>query len=174
MNNLYANYNLSTNFNLGWFTQYFYTWQNDDNTRNLLFTSLYYNILSKPALKAGLNYQYITFKNQVPTVYFSPETFNAAEVFVNLIKDASIAKPKTWFYELTAATGLQYIDGDSSQSTYRIQGKLGYKFSERAMLNLYGTRSNIASATAAGFTFNEIGLRFKWYLFDKPIFRKAL
>ncbi|MEP5340841.1 MAG: tetratricopeptide repeat protein [Algibacter sp.] len=170
MNNLYANYNLSTNFNLGWFTQYFYTWQNDDNTRNLLFTSLYYNILAKPALKVGLNYQYIAFKNQVPTIYFSPEKFNAAEVFVNIIKDEVITKPKEWFYELTAATGLQYIEDDSSQSTYRIQGKLGYKFSERALLNLYGTQSNIASATN-GFTFSEIGLRFKWYLFDKPFFR---
>ncbi|MGB5419906.1 tetratricopeptide repeat protein [Algibacter sp.] len=172
MNNLYANYNLSTNFNLGWFTQYFHTWQNDENTRNLLFTSLYYNILSKPALKAGLNYQYITFKNQVPTIYFSPEKYNAAEIFINLIKDEVITKPNEWFYELTAATGLQYIEDDSSQSTYRIQGKLGYKFTDRALLNLYGTRSNIASATAAGFTFNEIGLRFKWYLCGKPVFRE--
>ncbi|MFV9551237.1 tetratricopeptide repeat protein [Algibacter sp. PT7-4] len=172
MNNMYVNYSVSTNFNLGWFTQYFYTWQNDENARNLLFTSLYYNILPKPSLKAGLNYQYITFKNQVPTIYFSPEKFNAGEVFVNIIKDEAITKPKAWFYELTAATGLQYIEDDSSQSTYRIQGKLGYKFSERAILNLFGTRSNIASATAAGFTFNEIGLRFKWYLFDAPIFRK--
>ncbi|WP_372754534.1 tetratricopeptide repeat protein [Mariniflexile sp.] len=171
MNNLYANYNLSTNFNLGWFTQYFYTWQNDDNNRNLLFTSLYYNIMSKPSLKAGLNYQYITFKNQVPTIYFSPEKFNAAEIFVNLIKDEAITKSNEWFYELTAATGLQYIENDSSQSTYRIQGKLGYKFTERSLLNLYGTRSNIASATAAGFTFSEIGLRFKWYLFNSPVFR---
>ncbi|WP_246067811.1 tetratricopeptide repeat protein [Changchengzhania lutea] len=172
MNNFYANYNLSTNFNLGWFTQYYYTAQNDDNTRNLLFTSLYYTILSKPSLKAGLNYQYITFKNKVPTIYFSPEKFNAAEVFINLIKDEVITKPNEWFYELTAATGLQYIEDDSSQSTYRIQGKLGYKFSERALLNLFGTRSNIASATAAGFTFTEIGLRFKWYLFEKPVFRE--
>ena len=172
MNNLYANYNLSTNFKLGWFSQYYYTWQNDDNTRNLFFTSLYYNILSKPALKAGLNYQYITFKNQVPDIYFSPETFNAVEVFVNIIKNESETKPKEWFYELTAATGLQYIEDDSSQMTYRIQGKLGYKFSERALLNFYGTQSNIASATAAGFNYTELGLRFKWYLFDAPIFRK--
>ena len=171
MNNLYANYSLSTNFNLGWFTQYFHTWQNDDNTRNLLFTSLYYNILPKPSLKAGLNYQYITFKNQVPTVYFSPEKFNAGEVFINVIKDENIAKTKEWFYELTAATGLQYIEDDSSQSTYRIQAKLGFKFSDRALLNLFGTRSNIASATAAGFTYTELGLRFKWYLFNKPVFR---
>ncbi|WJJ95217.1 tetratricopeptide repeat protein [Algibacter luteus] len=171
MNNLYANYSLSTNFNLGWFTQYFHTWQNDDNARNLLFTSLYYNILPKPSLKAGLNYQYITFKNQVPTVYFSPEKFNAGEVFINIIKDENIAKTKEWFYELTAATGLQYIEDDSSQSTYRIQAKLGFKFSDRALLNLFGTRSNIASATAAGFTYTELGLRFKWYLFNRPVFR---
>ncbi|MDN3667402.1 tetratricopeptide repeat protein [Algibacter miyuki] len=172
MNHYYANYNLSTNFNLGWFTQYYYTSQNDDNSRNLLFTSLYYNLLSKPGLKAGLNYQYITFKNQVPTIYFSPEKFNAAEVFVNLIKDEVVSKPKEWFYELTAATGLQYIENDSSQSTYRIQGKLGYKFSERCMANFFGTRSNIASATAAGFTFTEVGVRLKWYLFDTHIYKK--
>lgn len=171
-NNYYANYSLNTNFNLGWFTQYFYTKQSDNNARNLLFTSLYYNILPKPSLKAGLNYQYITFKDQVPSIYFSPETFNAAEVFVNLIKDENIAKPKEWFYELTASTGLQFINDDESQSTYRIQGKLGYKFSDRCLANIFGTRSNIASATAAGFTFNEIGIRFKWLLFDKPVFRK--
>ncbi|WP_203258745.1 tetratricopeptide repeat protein [Hyunsoonleella ulvae] len=164
MNNFYANYSLNTNFNLGWFTQYYYTTQSDDNARNLLFTSLYYNILAKPSLKAGLNYQYITFKNQVPTIYFSPERFNAGEVFINLIKDETITKPKAWFYELTAATGYQFIEDDAKQSTYRVQGKLGYKFSERALLNLYGTRSNIASATAAGFTFTEVGVRFKWYL----------
>jgi len=171
-NNYYANYNLSTNFNLGWFTQYMYTSQNDGNHRNLLFTSLYYNVLRKPSLKVGLNYQYITFKNQVPTIYFSPERFNAGEVFLNLIKDENTAKVKEWFYELTAATGVQFIEDDERQTTYRFQGKLGYKFSERSMLNLCGTHSNIASATASGFTFTEIGLRFKWRLFDAPVFRK--
>ncbi len=169
MNHFYANYNLNTNFNLGWFTQYYYTSQNDNNTRNILFTSLYYNLLNKPALKAGFNYQYIAFKNQVPTIYFSPERFNATEVFINLIKDEIITKPKEWFYELTAATGYQFIENNTKQSTYRVQGKLGYKFSDRTLLNIYGTRSNIASATAAGFTFTEIGLRFKWYLFEKPV-----
>jgi tetratricopeptide (TPR) repeat protein len=172
MNNFFVNYNLSTNFKLGLFTQYYFTSQNDDNIRNLFFTSLYYNLLSKPILKVGLNYQYITFKNQVPTIYFSPEKFNAGEIFVNLIKDEVIAKPKEWFYELTVAFGLQYIEDYDSQSTYRLHGKVGYKFSDRCLVNLYGTNSNIASATAAGFTFVETGLRFKWFLFNKPIFRK--
>lgn len=171
-NNYYANYNLSTNFNLGWYTQYIYTSQNDGNTRNLLFTSLYYNLLAKPGLKVGFNYQYITFKDQVPTIYFSPERFNAYEVFANLIKDENVAKPKTWFYNLTAAFGYQFIEDDPKQSTYRFQGAFGYKFTERALLNIYGTHSNIASATAAGFTFTEIGLRFKWILTSKPVFKK--
>jgi len=163
-NNIYANYNINTNFNLGWFTQYYYTFQNDDNTRNLLFTSLYYTILNKPILKTGINYQYITFKDQVPNIYFSPEQFNATEVFINLIKDEVTTKTKTWFYELTAATGLQFIEDNSQQGTFRFQGKLGYKISDRSLINLYGSYSNIASTTAAGFTFSEIGLRFKWYL----------
>ncbi|AXG68803.1 beta-barrel assembly-enhancing protease [Kordia sp. SMS9] len=166
-NNFYANYNVSTNFNLGWFTQYYYTTQNDGNSRNLLFTSLYYNILSKPSLKVGLNYQYITFENQVPSIYFSPKKFNAGEVFLNLIKDENVTKPTEWFYELTAATGLQYIEDNESQSTYRFQGKLGYKFSDRCLANIFGTRSNIASATAAGFTFTEVGVRVKWVFGEK-------
>jgi thioredoxin-like negative regulator of GroEL len=171
-NNFILNYSLNTNFKLGWFTQYYYTTQSDSNTRNLLFTSLYYNILEKPSLKAGFNYQNISFKNQVPNIYFSPSKFNAVEVFVNLIKDESSAKNTEWFYQLTAATGFQYIENDKRQSTYRLQGSFGYKFSERSLLNMYANQSNIASATAAGFTFTEIGLRFKWYFLKKPIFRK--
>ncbi|PQJ72602.1 tetratricopeptide repeat protein [Polaribacter butkevichii] len=175
-NNLILNYSLSTNFNLGWFTQYYYTWQSDENARNLLFTSLYYNLFAKPSIKAGLNYQNISFKLQLPEVYFSPSKFNAVEIFVNLIKDEAAAKKKEWFYGLTAATGLQYIEDDDAQSTYRVQAKLGYKFSERALLNIYGLQSNIASAVAtagsAGFTYTEFGVRFKWVLLKKPLYKK--
>ena len=170
-NNYILNYSLNTNFNLGWFTQYYYTTQSDENARNLLFTSLYYTILKKPSLKGGINYQNISFKNQVPTIYFSPSKFNAVEIFINLIKDENAAKEKEWFYGLTAATGFQFIEDDERQGTYRIQTTLGYKFSERSLLNFYGTRSNIASATAAGFTFTELGLRFKWYFLPKPMYK---
>jgi hypothetical protein len=172
-NNLLLNYSVNTNFNLGWFTQYYYTYQSDENTRNLLFTSLYYKILEKPSLKAGVNYQNISFKNQLPTIYFSPSKFNAVEIFIDLIKDEAAAKNKEWFYGLTAATGFQFIEDQKKQSTYRIQAKLGYKFSERSLINIYGTQSNIASATAAGFTFTELGLRFKWLLDRKPVFKKT-
>jgi tetratricopeptide (TPR) repeat protein len=175
-NNLILNYSVNTNFNLGWFTQYYYTFQSDKNTRNLLFTSLYYSISDKPSLKAGVNYQNISFKNQVPTIYFSPNKFNAVEIFIDLIKDEAVVKNKEWFYGLTAATGFQFIEDQKKQSTYRIQAKFGYKFSERSLINIYGTQSNIAniaSATAASFTFTELGLRFKWLLDRKPVFKKT-
>jgi hypothetical protein len=83
--NYYFNYNMATNFNFGWFTQYFYTSQTDNNTRNLLFTSFYYNFMPNPVLKGGLNFQCIAFKNQVPTDYFSPKKFNAVELFLEIL-----------------------------------------------------------------------------------------
>ncbi|WPR72518.1 hypothetical protein SLW70_05100 [Flavobacterium sp. NG2] len=170
-NNYYMNYNLSTNFNFGWFTQYFFTSQTDNNSRNLLFTSFYYNFMSNPVLKGGLNYQYIAFKDRVPADYFSPKKFNAVELFIELLKDEKITEVKSWFYNANLATGYQFIEDNSKQWTYRIQAKFGYRFNDRLLANLYGTRSNIASTTAAGFTFNEFGLRLKWNLTQKPIFR---
>jgi thioredoxin-like negative regulator of GroEL len=169
-NNYYFNYNVGSNFNLGWFTQYFYTTQTDQNVRNLLFTSLYYNFLSKPILKGGLNYQYISFKNQLPTVYFSPSQFKAYEIFVELLKDEKVIDIHNLFYNLNIATGFQFIEKLDRQSTYRIQAKLGYKFSNRLLMNVYGLRSNIASAAASGFTYTEAGFRLQWNLFSKPIF----
>ena len=175
-NNLILNYSVNTNFDLGWYTQYYYTFQSDANTRNLFFTSLYYNILEKPSVKGGFNYQNISFKESVNT-YFSPSKFNAIEVFINIIKEEAATKNKEWFYTLTAATGYQYIEEGDKQSTYRIQAKLGYKFSERSLINFYGTQSNIASTaasatTTASFTFSEFGLRFKWIFLKKPLFKK--
>ena len=169
-NNYYFNYNLGTNINLGWFTQYFYTSQTDNNNRNLLFTSLYYTILPKSGLKTGLNYQFIAFKDQVPTVYFSPEKFNAYEIFVDLLKDEKTTLAKHLFYNVNAAFGYQYIESNAKQSTYRFQMRLGYKFSDRLLANLYGGKSNIASASVAGFTYTEIGFRLKWNLFSQPLF----
>jgi len=171
-NHFFVNYNLGTNFGLGWFNQYFHTTQSDGNTRNLLFTSLYYNFMTNPVLKAGINYQTIGFKNQVPSVYFSPKQFNAFEVFVDFLKDEAVAEKKSWFYTLNGATGIQLIEKNSGQFTYRIQAKLGYKFSKRLLVNVYGLQSNIASASVAGFTYTELGMRVKWLLGNKPLFLK--
>jgi hypothetical protein len=86
---------LSTNFNFGWFTQYFYSSQTDDNKRNLLFTSFYYNFKSNPVIKGGLNYQYISYKNR-PADYFSPKKFNAVEL-LEILKDEKTTKQNPGF-----------------------------------------------------------------------------
>lgn len=169
-NSYYLNYNLNTNFNLGWYTQYIYTSQSDDNTRNLLFTSLYYNISSDPTFKAGINFQHIAFKNQVPTIYFSPERFNVVEVFVDLLKNQNTR----WMYSLNAAAGLQFIEDNKAQNAFRIMGKLGHSFSDRFTGTIYGQYSDIASATAAGFNYTEVGIQLRWMICKKPIFRKDI
>lgn len=172
--NFYVNYNLGTNYNFGWFTQYFFTTQSDSNERSLLFTSVYYSFLSNPVLKAGFNYQYISFKEQVPTVYFSPKKFNAYEIFVDFLKDEKSIEKTGIYYTMSLASGYQYIENNSKQATYRIQAKFGYKFSNRLFINFYGLKSNIASASASGFTFTEMGLRVKWLILSKPIFKTTI
>ncbi len=170
MNHYGLNYNLGTNFNLGWYTQLMHTQQTDANTRNLLFTSLYYNVLHKPALKLGVNYQYIAFKEQLPTVYFSPEQYRAMEVFVDFRGKVS---EKT-SYLATAATGLQRVEEDPQTAIFRAEAGVRHQFSKRLSGNIYGKYSNIASATAAGFEFTELGLKLKWLLAKWPLFHDHL
>ncbi|WP_411029945.1 tetratricopeptide repeat protein [Spongiimicrobium sp. 3-5] len=170
MNHYGLNYNLATNFNLGWYTQLMRTEQTDNNSRNLLFTSLYYNILRKPALKMGLNYQYIGFADQVPTIYFSPEDYRAVEVFGDL-------RGKIWektSYIASAATGYQKVEKDPKTTIFRAEASLMQQFSKRLVGSLYGKYSNIASATASGFEFTEIGFKLKWLFTKEPIFYAKL
>lgn len=160
------NYNLGTNFNLGWYTQLMHTQQSDANIRNLLFTSLYYTVMQKPALKMGVNYQYITFKDQLPSIYFSPEQYKALELFADIRGQFS---EKT-SYNASAATGYQQVENDPNTPIFRAEAALKHQFSKRLSTNLYGKYSNIASATAAGFEFTEIGLKLKWLFMEKPLF----
>ncbi|MBT8288294.1 MAG: tetratricopeptide repeat protein [Bacteroidia bacterium] len=171
-NHFYINYNISTNFKLGWFNQFYYTSQNDGNSRNLFFSSLYYTFKSLPIIKAGVNYQNIGFKEDASALYFSPSRFNAFELFFDLLKDSNSAKPKSLTYALTAAAGFQYIEENDKQNTFRFRGELGYKFSNRSLLSCYGSYSDIASVTASGFAFTEIGVRFEWRISENPIFTK--
>ncbi len=165
-NHFGLNYNLSTNFGLGWYTQLMHTEQSDENTRDLLFTSLYYNLFKKPALKLGVNYQHLAFKDQVPILYFSPKKYQALELFGDF---------RTSFDEKTnlianAAIGKQQVENDSFTTIFRSEVTLQQQFSKRLSANLYGKYSNIASATAAGFEFTEIGFKLKWLFTKEPLF----
>jgi hypothetical protein len=170
MNHYGLTYNVATNYNLGWYTQVMHTQQTDANSRNLLFTSLYYNVLKYPALKLGLNYQYIAFKDQVPSIYFSPEQYHAAEVFADIRGNFS---DKT-NYVLSTATGFQKVENDAQSAIFRIEAGIKHQFTKRFSTNLYGKYSNIASATASGFEFTEIGMKLSWNLTKAPLFYKKL
>ncbi len=170
MNHYGLNYNLGTNFNLGWYTQLMHTQQTDDNVRNLLFTSLYYNLFRKPALKMGVNYQYLGFQDQLPTIYFSPEQYRAVEVFADVrgkIKEGTV-------YRASAATGLQQVEEDPRTTIFRAEAGVQHQFSKRLSGDIYGKYSNIASATAAGFEFTELGFKLKWLLTKQPLFYDRL
>ncbi|PWK23198.1 tetratricopeptide repeat protein [Maribacter polysiphoniae] len=170
MNHYSLDYNLGTNFNLGWYTQLMHTQQTDTNTRNLIFTSLYYTLLRKPTLKTGVNFQYITFKDQIPTIYFSPDQYKAIEIFIDVRGKFS----KKTNFMASAATGFQQVEQDPQTAIFRTEASLQHQISKRLSANLYGKYSNIASATAAGFEFTELGVKLKWLLTKKPIFHTKL
>ena len=170
MNNYGLSYNLGTNIKLGWYTQLMATWQTDGNKRNLLFSSLYYNLFKKPVLKVGLNYQYLSFSEQLPEVYFSPESFHAYELFL----DSRGNLGKKLQYSLGAASGLQKVEEADYSPIFRAEFTFNHPISNRFDLGIYGKYSNIASATAAGFEFSELGLRLQWAVAKLPLFHKKL
>ncbi|QBA65581.1 tetratricopeptide repeat protein [Muriicola soli] len=170
MNHFGLNYNLGTTFDLGWYTQAMHTIQTDGNTRNLIFSSLYYNLFKIPAVKVGINYQYISFSEQLPTIYFSPEKYQAVEIFGDVRGSFS---EKTSYY-FNGAAGSQKVEDDHSSAVFRLEGGFKHQFAKRLDIELYGKYSNIASATATGFEFTEIGFKVQWKLTEAPLFYKKL
>jgi len=159
-NHFFANYHILTKWNIGWYTQYYFTQQSDDNNRNLWFNSLYYVIKKERVFKFGLNTQIISFKEEHPEVYFSPKEFSAYEGFV----DVNLSKTKSnYIANGNLAFGYQYINRVRQQS-FRGELNLGYKVTSKFTVNSYGKYSNLSSGTAAGFEFNELGIKFN-YLF---------
>ncbi|MFC5048862.1 hypothetical protein [Aquimarina hainanensis] len=41
-------------------------------------------------------------------------------------------------------------------------------------MHAYGKYSNIASSTAAGFEYSEVGVVLRWYFLKKPVFDKRI
>lgn len=168
MDNFNISYNMGTNIGLGWYSSYTFTSQTDNNTRNLLFTSVYYNLSEAPLWKAGLNYQYLGFKEQVPSLYFSPSKYQALEVFTEISGGRA-----SWIYSLQAAAGLQYVEKNTPTSLFRFEGNLDHNITNRLRLGVFGRYSTIASETATGFEYMEVGIKLRWQFSKKPLFRKS-
>jgi hypothetical protein len=163
--NFIAIYNLNTPLKLGVYSQYYHTISSDENVRNLLFASLYYNLKTDPVLKFGLNFNTMSFLKQVPTVYFSPAKFNSYEAFC-LIENLQVSNKK-FLYQLALVGGYQKIEEQTYQATYRITAAVGYRPVKTFEAQLYTLQSNSATSSVVGYTYSEIGMRAKLILLKK-------
>ena len=107
-------------------------------------------------------------------IYYLPlyiiEVYKAVEIFADI--RGNISEKTT--YMASAATGIQQVEDDDKTAIFRAEASVQRQFSKRFSLNIYGKYSNIASATAAGFEFTEIGVKAKWLFLKKPLFYKSL
>lgn len=157
MDNIQANYNLSLPFRVGLYSQLINTRISDGNQRNLLFASIYYDLLQSPVFKAGINLSVFSFKKLVPEVYFSPDIFKGYELFA---VSENINEPKVKkLYHISVAGGVQKISNEKFQKIYRFDIKAGWRFNNRLWAMLYFMRSNSAASSVQGFTYNETGIR---------------
>lgn len=159
MNHLFLNHHITSKKGTGWYTGYMYTLQSDANKRNLLFTSLYHTLLRKPFLKSGINYQYLGFTEPRPNLYFSPSSYHSVELF----SDLSI-KGSSWKTTFAAAGGYQFVDEDEPNTIFRVEANVQYNLGKRLFLNVFGKYSTVASETASGFNYSELGLQLQWSL----------
>lgn len=140
---------------LGWYSELVYTDQSDDNTRNLLFTSIYFQLGNRPNLKVGYNFNYISFAERSKR-YFSPKSFRANEFFVQVTNQEHA---KHLSYHINLAVGQQQVESEDQQITARIDANLHWHFKKRFVLGAQYLYNNAASATALGeFTSQTIGL----------------
>ncbi|CAL2078799.1 Tetratricopeptide repeat-containing protein [Tenacibaculum sp. 190524A02b] len=158
-NHLSLNYHILTKYKIGWFTQYYFTSQSDDNIRNLWFNSIYYLLKKETPFKIGINTLLMGFKKERAEVYFSPERYFVFEGFV----DYSIFKHSDkWKLNFIAAYGFQEINATSSQQSFRTELNFGYQLSKKLSFLSFYKHSNQAVENAAGFEFNELGLLLKY------------
>ena len=152
-------YNFTSNFKLGFYTQIIKTYQSDKNQRNLVFTSLYYNITSYPRIKTGLNYFRMGYDFKRSSLYFSPDKYQSFEVFFQV--ENPIIQNQKLHYRIMLSLGRQKIENQSLQATYRIEALLGYNISKTFDINIKYNRSNSSRSTVAGFQIDQIGLNLR-------------
>ena len=164
-NNYRINYHLTTNSPFGFYGAYRITSQSDDNTNSSLFVSGYANICTAPFIKTGVNFQLSEFALQKPTLYFSPSRYQSNEVFASINGNIGLFN-----YSGLFAIGQQKVEKDPASDIFRIELSSSYQIKNRLVIRAHYKHSNIASATAAGFQFNELGLSLRWQLDRVPLF----
>ncbi len=143
-------------YGLGLYADLRQTYYSDDNQRSLLFASLFKSLSEKIPSKVGVNLSTMTFKNQVPAFYFSPEKYLSYEAF-GLVSNLDESDTE-WIYHVLGALGKQTVEETPSQSTYRFELQTGWNFSDRIKITARYAKSNQSTTTAAGYEYEEFGV----------------
>lgn len=129
----------------------------DGNSNLSLFASLYYEISSFPMIKVGANATHLTFSEQKPISYFSPDVFQMAELF---FQAGNIYDKKAKFtYSAMIAIGKQRISDNALETIQRVDIQLGYRVSSKLVLNVNYFTNSAATSTLKAYSFQRVGLK---------------
>lgn len=158
MNNVTTSYSFLSNVGVGLYSHYLHTFQTDGNKRDILFSSLYYNIKSNPFFKIGTNLSKVMYDHKASELYFSPSDLRSGEIF---FESNNFSSKSRFNYRLFVSVGKQKIEEQETQSTRRIEALFGYLLSPTFQLQSYYTNSNAAESNAIGFSHTSYGIRLK-------------
>lgn len=164
----YLKYSFTTLKGFGMYSELQQNIFSDENRSTFGLLSFYQQVKRRPFAKLGFNFQYLSFNESKPTTYFSPEQFYTGEVFVDIVRSEDMFLGKGLTYLITVASGLQFID-EGISNTYRMNFSLGYRWESGISLSCYGLRSNVATSSFGGFTYNEGGIKTTLYLTKNPL-----
>jgi Tfp pilus assembly protein PilF len=131
-----------------------------DNNKNLqFFGSLYHVFKTEPLLKTGINFSALHYADSSIKNYFAPNRYLSTEIFT----DYSAAMPgfTKLRLQLQAGAGMQQIEKQQWQSSYRVQCELALRLTHFESSLKYQT-SNVAASTGTGYQFDWITARVAW------------
>lgn len=143
----------------GFYSQGGWAVQSDDNQRFQAFGSVYHVFRFEPTFKLGLNTSYLHYEFDNGAHYFSPDRYFNTEIFTDFV---SISQQK-FHYSLQAAAGIQQIEHNSLEPSYRFQSELGFRLKHLDTFLKY-RYSNVAASNGSGYRYNwfTAGLLWKW------------
>jgi len=153
------------NSKIGSYSELYRSYFSDGNRRNLLFTSLYKNVTKKPLIKTGINLLGIFFKENKPTLYYSPSAFYKLEGFTGIEYRAPKAKVVANF---DLAGGYQLVDGDT-QTNWRMQARASKEVGRFTFMASY-MYTTIVETQIAGFSYSEVQAQLTYRITNTPLF----
>ena len=130
---------------------------NDGNTNFSVFGSLFYEFMSFPLIKMGVNATHLSFSDQQPAFYFSPSVYRMGEVFLQGGNNYDLKAKFT--YSVLLAIGKQQIDNKVFETIQRVDIQLGYRFKSKVSLNVNYFTNSAATSNLKAYSYQRFGLK---------------